>query len=901
MKTVTPDGANEHNPLSADIHLLGDLLGQIIREQHGDAALALVEHVRLSAKARRAGDPGVLDDLMTLIANLDMPARQVLVKAFATFFQLINIAEDQQRIRVLRQREAAGRLDESIGDALRDLHIAGLSAAEMRVLLRRLRVRLVLTAHPSEAKRKEVLVKLRRIASLVAAGEDSALLPRERRVLEAALAEDIEELWQTRFTRAVRPAVRDEVDFGLYFLTSVVMDVAVDLMADLRDALTRLYPGEDWRDLPSVLTFASWMGGDRDGNPNVTPEVTLDTLDTLHKAARQTYLADIASLLDHLTQSVDEVPVSSLLRYSLPPEDAPGVRYPGEIYRQKMLSIQQRLMADGYATSEALLEDLLMVQDSLRQNRGQHAATGALGRLIEKVRLFGLHLVSLEVRQDARLHVAALDALFRAYGVCDDYLGLPEEDKQALLTREIASRRPLFPPEPGLGAEVDGIIAMWRMVAQASRQHGPRVIDTVIASRTEAPSDMLAVLLCAAEVGVQDQVDLVPLFETIDDLRAAPDVMAALFENPVYRRYLGRRGMRQQIMLGYSDSNKDGGYFASNWNLYNAQRDLAVLCDAGGVLLELFHGRGGSIGRGGGPANRAILAQPPATMRGPMKITEQGEVIAYRYGNAAISRRHLHQVMHAALLAAGDRAAQEARPEWAAAMDVLAEEGRRAYRTLVYETPGFLDYWRQATPIELLSQLPIGSRPARRAPGGFGAIRAIPWVFSWMQSRAIIPSWYGIGTALAAFDARSSEAEAGTGGFALLQDMYREWPFFTVLVDNLELDLAKADMGIAALYADLVDGLAMRKGIFGAIQDEHARACTYVNRIIGQSRLLDHAPVIQASIERRNPYVDPLNFVQVVLMRELRDPELDPTARAARLELALSTVNGIAAGMKTTG
>jgi phosphoenolpyruvate carboxylase len=884
--------------LSADIHLLGDMLGQIIREQHGDAAFDLVEHVRLKAKDRRAGQADAYDDLIATINDLDVDARQVLVKAFTNFFQLINIAEEQQRIRVLRQREAGGSLRESVGAALRSLRDYGMSAAEVRDLLYRLRVRFVLTAHPSEAKRKEVLIKLHHIADHIARRDQQTLLPREQAVLEAALAEEIEELWQTRLTRAASPTVADEVDFGLYFFTSVIMEVAVEVMADVRAALEATYPAEDWTDLPPLLRYASWIGADRDGNPNVTPEVTLHTIDMLQDAARQTYLEALAHLEAHLTQSMDEVPVSDMLRFSIAVDKGLASRYPRELYRQKLALIARHLAAGEYVSSMDLLADLRLVQDSLAQNRGQRVAAGTLHRLIEQVRMFGLHLAPLEVRQDARLHAAALDTLFRKYDVTPDYLNMPEADKQVLLTREIANRRPLFPPEPDFDEDTNRVIAMWRMIADAHRRYGPRVIDTVIASRSEAPSDVLAMLLFATEVGVQDAVALVPLFEMIDDLHRAPAVMAVLFDNPQYAGYLATHDHCQQVMLGYSDSNKDGGYFSSNWRLYTAQRDLAAMCAARGVVLELFHGRGGSIGRGGGPTNRAILSQPPAAVRGPMKITEQGEVIAYRYSNPTIARRHLHQVLHAALLAASGREEVHVQDAWAEAMDLLAAEGRAAYRALIYETPGFLDYWRQATPINQLARLPIASRPVKRtAGGGFESIRAIPWVFSWMQSRAIIPSWYGVGTALQRF----CDGSLDCGGLALLQTMYRDWSFFTALINNVELDLAKADMGIAGLYAGLVEDADLRDQIFMAIQAEHARACAHVNAIVGQTTLLEHAAVIQRSIARRNPYVDPLNFIQVALLRELRTLDQDHADQTARLELVLSTVNGIAAGMKTTG
>jgi len=875
--------------LSADIKLLGNLLGTIIREQHEPSALDLVERVRASAKGRRQGDSQAAADLVDLIGNLDLASKLILIKAFGNYFQLINIAEDQQRVRVLRQRETEGILSESIDEAIKTLHEHGVSAAEMRSLLNRLSVRLVLTAHPSEAKRKEVLVKLRRIAQMMAQRDRETLLPREQHILEANLVEQIEQLWQTRPTRASRATVADEVDFSVYFITSTVMQVVVDIYDNLRACLEQTYPGEDWSELPPFLHYASWIGGDRDGNPYVTPEVTLETLETLREAARRVYLSEIADLREYLTQSTDEVGVSSTLLESLHESEPPD-----EVYREKMSQIWNRLDADMYRTGEDLLADLQLVADSLRQHKGCHTAEGALRRLIQKVHLFGLHLVPLDIRDDARLHAPALDEVFRKYGRCESFLSLSEEDRQTLLTQEINNPRPLFPIEPSFSEATNRVIATWRMIAQAHQRYGLAAIDTFIASMSQAPSDILTLLLLAKEVGIQNHVDLVPLFETVDDLQAAPAIMETLFQNAAYLEHLENRGRRQQIMLGYSDSGKDGGYLASNWSLYTAQRELAHLCDSYDIALELFHGRGGSIGRGGGPTNQAILSQPRSAMQGRIKITEQGEVIAYRYSNPDIARRHLNQIMHAALIAVGAPSETEVQPEWREAMDRLAEVGRQTFRNFVYETPEFMTYWQQATPIHELAQMPIGSRPAKREQSGFTAIRAIPWIFSWMQSRALLPSWYGVGTAFETFAQQAS-------GLATLQTMFQEWPFFRALVQNVELDLAKADMGIAQQYASLVTDTTMRDTIFDQIQTEHTRACRMVCKITGEDALLSHTPVIQRSIERRNPYVDPLNFIQVALLRELRQLPQDNPGYESILDAVLSTVNGIAAGMKNTG
>jgi phosphoenolpyruvate carboxylase len=880
--------------LSGDIRFLGTLLGLVIRQQHGEDAFKLVEEIRASAKARRAGDDAETERLMERVKSLTLGQKRVLTKAFANYFQLINIAEDHQRVRVLRAREADGGLNETLDTAIAELRAADVAPQRVRDILEAVRVRLVFTAHPSEAKRQEVLLKMSDISEMLSIIERQQLLPREKRRIASDILRRIEQLWQTPPNRASRATVMDEVEFGTHFLVRFVMNVVVDLYLELQAALERHYPGHDWSDVPPILSFASWIGGDRDGNPNVTPDVTREALDYMRRHARAAYQAEVDYIRERLTQSLDELSDGKELLAALAGENVVGGRYPGEVYRLFLNRVSQRLNTDAYQHGGDLLEDLDLIINNLRKNGAVHSAEGTLKRLRIKVRLFGLHLAPLEIREDSRLHVAALDELFRHYGMTDNYAEMPEADKQALLTREIASKRPLFPITPHFSDATNRVIATWRMVSEVHRQHSPRAIDTFIASMSRNGSDVLTLLLLAREVGIDAHVSVVPLFETVDDLMNAPDVMTALFGNPEYRAYLAGRGDVQQIMIGYSDSNKDGGYIASNWSLYRAQQELAALCTQHGVRLELFHGRGGSIGRGGGPTNRAILSQPPGSMQGPIKITEQGEVIAYRYGNPDIAYRHLQQVINAALLALGKPGAP-AEPRWFAVMHDLAHRSHAYYRTFVYETPGFLNYWQEATPINELAHLPIGSRPAKRSKGGFESIRAIPWVFSWMQSRAIIPSWYGVGHAFEGY------AHSTPDGLATLREMYEHWPFFRALIDNVQLDVAKADMGIAKLYSRLVGDKALRDEIFGQITAEHARACHWICAITDQTTLLDKTPMMQRSIDSRNPYVDPLNFIQVALLEELRraNPELPSTGEV--LQAALATVNGIAAGMKTTG
>lgn len=890
-----------NSTMSQDIHTLGNLLGIIIQEQNGVDAYNLVEEIRAVSKARRSGDADAAFKLADRLDTISLESKHILIKAFSNYFQLINIAEDLQRIRVIREREAKGELKESISEAIRALKEKGMTAMEVRSLLHQTRLRLVLTAHPSEAKRQEILVKLRHIAQMMQERDQRILLPREQQNLQARLAEEIEELWQTRPIRASKKQVADEVDFGVYFITSVIMDVVIDIYEELQVSLEEYYTNEDWSELPPVIRYASWIGGDRDGNPNVTTDVTLQTLETLHHAARNVYLDEIRFLYQHLTQDTEEIGASAALQEAVQQHPEAIEQFPGEAYRQQMHIIYRKLDKDRYQSSRDLLNDLLLVQESLMNHHGKRVAMGEVMRLIRKVRLFGLHLVPLEVREDAGLHAAALDEIFSYYGIQENYNSLSEEAKQKVLTQEIRNKRPLFPNEISVFTETtQSIIRTWQMIGIAHKKYDPIVIDTVIASMSKQPSDVLAMLLFAEEVSIANDVYIVPLFETIEDLYNSPEVMSTLFNNAEYRRHLvarsGKRGLRQQVMIGYSDSSKDGGYLASNWNLYNAQRLLTERCVAEGVSLELFHGRGGSIGRGGGPTNRAILSQPPESLRGGVKITEQGEVIAYRYSNSDIARRHLNQVLNAVLIGMGIQENDVVPPTYFDAMATLSELGRQAYRNFVYESDGFIEYWQQATPINELGMMQISSRPAKRkSKGGFAAMRAIPWVFSWMQSRAIVPSWFGVGYAFNRF------AHEDGKGMELLQEMYQQWSFFRAVIDNAQLDVAKADMGISELYASLVEQADLREEFFNRIKTEHTLTTRMLCEVTGQSELLETMSAIKTSIERRNPYVDPLNFLQVGLIRQLRKMDENSADYRPVLDATLATINGIAAGMKTTG
>lgn len=895
--------SNNRASIGADIRLLGNWLGDILKEQYEDendtvdSAYDLVEKVRHAAKDWRSGDSAAGQRLSELIQKTNLEEKLTLIKSFSNYFQLVNIAEDLERIRVLRQREREDKLDETIDRAVAWLKNRGQTADDARRLFDQLRLRFVLTAHPSETKRQEILIKLRNITRMMTRRERESLLQRERNHLEQAIAEEIETLWQTSVVASRQKTVMDEVEVGLYFLTSVIMDVVVGIYDEFYESLERHYPNHEWADLHRLLRYGSWIGGDRDGNPNVTPEVSLQTLRLHREAARKAYLDEIQQLLNHLTQASPPPEELDQLETQLPTLDyMASVPYKGEIFREKLFVIADKLEKDMYGRHTELLHDLRAIQAALTDTRNHRAASGRLRRLSRKVRLFGFHLMPLDIREDARLHAATIAELLSHYGLQDDYLSLPETEKQRILTAEIQNPRPFFPPETiSFSSTTKRVVATWRTVAIAHERHGKDAIDTFIASMSEQPSDVLTLLLFATEVGVADDLDLVPLFETIEDLANAPQVMRVLFNNPAYREHITKRSNRQQIMIGYSDSGKDGGYIASNWHLYKAQQQLTFACTDYGIELELFHGRGGSIGRGGGPTNRAILSQPAASLRGGIKMTEQGEVIAYRYSNHEIARRHLHQVLNACMIALGGAETDKVKVVWADAMEALATYGREAFRLFVYDNDDFLTYWQQSTPINELSQLRISSRPAKRGTkGGFAAMRAIPWVFSWMQCRAIIPSWYGIGTAIHRYQQDNADTQT-------LSEMYREWSFFRTLVRNAALDVAKADMGIAALYSTLVADESVRQRMFKRIHQEHELTHNMLCLISGQDDLLDYTPALRRSIDRRNPYVDPLNFIQVELLKQWRAMTPEDEHYQKTLEAILASINGIAAGMKTTG
>jgi len=914
----------DRDPLSEQIHLLGDLLGQTIVEQEGPALFDLVESVRALAKAHRGGDAAAGERLLERVLTLPLADARGVVKAFASYFQLVNLAEEQERVRVLHRREQEAHdggspMAETMLSALIELRNQGLEPAELQVLIGRLLVMPVFTAHPTEAKRRTLLTKLGRVAETLHAFDFHSPTPDETRAALLSLREEIVSLWQTDDTRTYRPTVLDEVRNGLYYFESTLFDLAPEVERRLGEAVADAYPGTAF-EVPAFLKFGSWIGGDRDGNPFVTLAVTEETLREHQALALRLYRRGLERLHGHLStaarQGVDEELVASIERdAAVFPDEArrSAERYGQQPYRQKMAFVYRKLGATmdashrpwradhrpkpgTYASASEFLADLMLVHESLKRHGGKRLAEGRLGTLIRQARIFGFHLAALDLRQHALRHSSALAEVFARYGLASGYADLSEEARTEILTREILAGRPLTPNRLDFSDATNETFDLFRLTRRAHERVGPAAIETYIVSMTRGPSDLLAVLLMARDAGVSDGLDVVPLFETVADLHAAPETLERLFTNEAYARHLAARGGRQTVMIGYSDSNKDGGYLTANWELHLAQRKVASICQSHGVGLTLFHGRGGSVGRGGGPTNRAILAQPPESVGGRLRFTEQGEAITNRYANPRLARRHLEQLVHAVLLTSGKRPIKSPSRGgvWEQTMQELSPLAEEAYRSLVYATPALGRYLRTATPLDQIERLNIGSRPARR--GGTGEVtelRAIPWVFAWTQSRVSLPGWYGFGSAVTAW------ASGDDGRFEILATMYRDWPFFRTMLDNSQVSMRKADMLIAEVYASLAEP-ADREAVFTRIRDEFARTELAICRLTGQRELLDDAPWLQHSIRVRNPYIDPMNYIQVALLRRLRSGHAPAETRELR-DAVLLSVNGIAAGLRNTG
>ena len=922
------DSADKELPLRDDIRLLGRVLGDTLREQEGEALFALVEQVRRTAvRFVRGHHPEARAEMAALLDPLSQDQAQIVVRAFSYFLQLANIAEDMHHVRRRRAHDIAGSPPRagSLTHALDRLAADGVGPQALADLLGHALLAPVLTAHPTEVQRQSLIHNHRLIARLLDERDRLQLTPDEAEDNATRLADAVLRMWQTRMLRPVRLNVIDEVRNGVSYFEETFFNELPRVHLQAERQLAQRFPGQRWR-LPPFFRIGSWIGGDRDGNPFVTADTLRHAMRIQSAAALAHYRAEVHALGGELALSELLVrPTPALLALAgQSPDHSP--QRADEPYRRALVGIYARLAATGqrldpqahtqtqpqtpvspgvaaaqpYATPDELGAELAVLSDSLRSHGSAALAAGRLARLERAVQVFGFHLAPIDLRQNADVHVQTVAELLAQAGRCADYLALAEAERVDLLAAELASARPLRSPYLDYGEQTRGELAIFDAARDIRATHGPAAIVNCIISKTDAPSDMLELALLLKESGLLHpgaaprlDVNLIPLFETIDDLRQSAATMDALFSLPAYRALVAARGDEQEVMLGYSDSNKDGGFLTSGWALYQAEIALVRVCQAHGVRLRLFHGRGGSVGRGGGPSYHAILAQPPGAVSGQIRLTEQGEVISAKYGTPESGRRNLEVLLAATLEASlarpGDTTADA---PFHAVMDELSQRAFQAYRALVYETPGFATYFQQSTVVSEIAALNIGSRPsARKASQRIEDLRAIPWVFSWSQCRLMLPGWYGFGSAVEGYLREHPEA------LATLRQMAKSWSFFASLLSNMDMVLAKTDLAIASRYAELVVDVQLRTQVFERLCAEWELTRRHLLAILEQDDFLAENRTLAQSLRLRSPYMDPLNHLQVELLKRHRAGETDE--RVARgIHLA---INGIASGLRNSG
>ena len=940
---IETEGTGISEPLSAQVNLLGSLLGEAVREQMGIDRFEIVEELRLLCKrADRTNEPKHRHQAFRRIANLETSDIVRLLHVYTTFFHLVNQAERQEIIRINRERARQARTGnnvtslhddpptprpESIDAAIAQLKADGVPLDEVLDLLRSLDIQPTLTAHPTEARRRTILRKQRRITHLLATLRATDPTPDEYTETINDLYAQISFFLGTDEIREERPTVRDEVEQGHYFLHGTIWDTLPRIHDDVQRALRHHYGTS--ADVPAFLKYRSWIGSDRDGNPNVTAEVTRWTFARQRRTTLAHLMEELAALRDDLSLSDRHVPVSDAFRASLDadaeaidlPEDVASI-HRHEPYRLKLRYMEARLQAlhdrvdpealhrckDDYTTGR-LLDDLNLIAESL----DQHGLSGApfLGRL-HRVRVlvetFGFHLAALDVRQHSGVHEATVAALLRAAGVEEDYTSLSEAEKMDVLRDELTTLRPLVRQHDTLPDEAAQMMEVFKTI-RTIHAVDPDAMGSYIVSMTHSVSDLLEPMLLAKEAGIGTMedgsfrcpLDLVPLFETIDDLDHAHERMVTLFTDDVYAAHLAERDRFQEIMLGYSDSNKDGGYWMANWALHKSIHRLGTTCTEHDVDVRLFHGRGGTVGRGGGHTNQAIRALPSAVHNGRIRFTEQGEIISFRYALPDIARRHVEQLVSATLTSTataqsnGDNSDDPASDEDVVAlMDRIADRGMNAYRDLI-DDPDLWPWYTTVTPIEHISRLPIASRPVSRASDGqevhFDSLRAIPWVFAWTQTRYIVPGWYGTGAAL------QEVLQDGDATRDMLNHLYENWSFFTAVLDSAQREMARARLPIAEQYAALDAGDA---DFHERLTSDYEAANDAVLTITEQDALFDNSPVLKKSIRLRNPYTDVLNGLQLELLKRFRRTE-NPSEREFLRNGLFVSINGIAAAMQSTG
>ncbi len=914
--------------LRSEIRYLGMILGETIRELEGEEAFGIVEELRKLAWDRRTGFENAEQRMTQRIASLSIEQLFVTTRVFTVFLDLLNMVEDRRRVRVLGDR-ARGVYprprNESIRDAILQLRNSGMTADEFQTLVDELHIELVFTAHPTDAKRRSVRSKLSTIRSLMVV-LDHDPLPEQRDRTEQAIRTEIAKLWQTDFVRPWRPTVMEEVSRGLS-IKPVLWDEIPRLADEFRRGVSENF-GDTVKLRRPHLTFGSWIGGDRDGHPGVTSEVTLQTIGWLRREALAFHLKTCEALIHSLSLSQRQIPLNGNLdkAVSVAESTYPALKDvisslpPGELLRRWLAIIRWRLdktqqwvlaeptdgvvgdtyIAGAYDAATDLASDVKLLVHALESTPvGMHAVAELRDWLVQ-IETFGFHLARLDVRQNAKVYSEVMDSLLKRSGHCESWKALDDAARIAFLQKTLDAPLSMVCDDGDVESMERETIDMYKMLHQVWGTYTGSALGAHVISMAAAPSDVLTVLWLwqqttpqKASSGYRVGLPIAPLLETIDDLERGPEILAGMLSIPVYREYLRSQNDHQIIMLGYSDSTKDGGYLTACWSLYQAQQSLVKVAAEYDVKLTFFHGRGGSLGRGGGPAARSILSLPTGSFRGSMRLTEQGEVLSERYDDPAIAHRHLEQVIWSSLLAAGNPA-QPPSQQWLATMDQISSASFPQYRELL-EQPRFVEFFRCVTPISEIEQLPIGSRPSRRVPGGgLSDLRAIPWVFSWTQSRCLLPAWYGLGAAMKPMlDDWQQQS--------LLKTMYQQWPFFRALIDNAELALAKSDMQIATHYASLAADQPSLQPIATKIAKEFELARNAVLQLTGRSELLDSTPWLKESIRVRNRFIDPLNLTQVELLRRGRQQQLSEHEAEELRHLTRLTINGIASGMRTSG
>jgi phosphoenolpyruvate carboxylase len=908
-------------PLRRDVKMLGGMLGEILVHHGGTELFETVEKIRITCKQlRNENNEEIYQELKKEIASLDGPMRKQVIRAFSVYFHLINAAEQNHRIRRRREYQLQSDMNSqpnSIDSAILSLKDNYVSADIIQNVLQNISLELVITAHPTEATKRSVLELQKRIADILKNLDNPLLSKKERQKCQDSLFNEIMALWQTDELRDRKPTVIDEVRNGLYYFDQTLFDVLPEIHQEVEDSLEEHYPDMEWK-VPNFLRFGSWIGGDRDGNPHVTPEVTWETLNKQRRLVLKKYKKVLVELMKRMSHSTTRVNVSEELLEALKVEEDKYLseerKWPveKEVYRRKFAVILERLRQVGeseigYASAEEMLEDLLMVRRSIYLHHPANHELKVLQKLIRQVQLFGFHLATLDIRNHSGEHESAITEILQKARITEDYRSLNEEEKFALLKKLLEDPRSLLLLHEDYSKETQQMLDVFHLIKRAHKEFGKRSISVYLISMTQAASDLLEVLVLAKEAGiyrlhadgsVESDLNVAPLLETIDDLTAGPKIMEKLFQLDLYREHLRRQDDQQEIMLGYSDGSKDGGTLTANWKLYNAQVEIHEMAKKYNISLKFFHGRGGSLGRGGGPLNRSLLSQPVETLGEGVKITEQGEVLSSRYLLEDIAYRSLEQATSTLLQAAahvlkGSEQVHHRDQRWVKAIEEMSEVSLRKYQDLVFADPDFITYFNEATPLQEIGELNIGSRPmSRKNSAKFENLRAIPWVFAWTQSRQLLPGWYAAGSGLDSF------ASKNEGNLQLLQEMYREWPFFRSTIDNLQMALVKADLTTAKEYSELVSDPKVGQRIFNNIVEEYNRTKNILLQISDDEELLDHTPNIKDSVHRRNPYVDPLNFIQVELIKELRKTEEPDEELVTQV---LLTISGVAAGLRNTG